>query len=296
MSVRARFDEVRSFDGTRLAWSSSGVGDLAVILANGIGCTDTYWTYLHPYLLEHGHRVVVWDYRAHGRSGPPANPDEVMMSSHARDLLAVAEAASVDRAVLVGHSMGVQTILEAYRIQPSLVAGLVPVAGPFEHPAQTFYGVPLLHYLIPFIELSVTPVPLLTRAVWRSLTSQHELIYQLGRLGGMIGTGASKQLMAEYSAHAAELDPLVSFRMAKAMEEHSAKDVLPRIEVPTLVLAGAKDVMTPPQLAEEMAATIPDSRLEILPEGSHTLPIDDPDWVNPLVEGFVSEIEKAEAA
>jgi pimeloyl-ACP methyl ester carboxylesterase len=84
--------------------------------------------------------------------------------------------------------------------------------------------------------------------------------------------------------------------MAKAMEEHSARDVLARIEVPTLVLAGAKDVMTPPQLAEEMAATIPDSRLEILPEGSHTLPIDDPDWVNPLVEGFVSEIEKAEAA
>lgn len=50
--------------------------------------------------------------------------------------------------------------------------------------------------------------------------------------------------------------------------------------------------MTPPRLAEEMAASIPGARLEILPDGSHTLPIDAPDRVNALVEGFVAEIER----
>lgn len=294
MAITGRFHEVRSFDGTSLAWTSSGDGDLAVILANGIVCTDTYWTFLYPYLAEHGHKVVFWDYRAHGRSGLPVNPNEITVGSHARDLLAVAEAAEVERAVLVGHSMGVQTILEAYRISPSLVAGLVPVAGPYEHPVKTFYGGPFLQYLFPLMELSVTPVPGLSTAAWRSLTEQHDLLYWSGRVGRLIGANASRQLMAEYFAHLSKLDPLISFRMAKAMGDHSAKDLLPEIEVPTLVLSGAKDVMTPPRLAEEMADAIADSRLEILPEGSHTLPIDEPERVNRLVEGFVSEIARAE--
>ena len=294
MAIAARFDEVQSFDGTRLAWSSAGDGDLAVVLANGIACSDTYWTYLHPYLVERGHKVVFWDYRAHGRSGPPVNPNEITLSSHARDLLAVADAAGVERAVLVGHSMGVQTILEVYRIFPSLVAGLIPVAGPYEHPAKTLYGVPFWHYLFPFMELSVMPVPWLTRAAWGSLTERADLLYWSGRAGRLISGRASRPLMAEYFAHLSQLDPLVSFRMAKAMGEHSARDLLSEIEVPALVLAGAKDVMSPPKLAEEMAEVIPNARLEILPEGSHTLPIDEPDRINRLVEEFVTEVERTE--
>ncbi len=296
MAIGGRFSDVRSFDGTSLAWTSSGDGEPAVILANGIACTDTYWTFLYPYLVQRGHRVVFWDYRGHGRSGDPANPNEITLSSHARDLLAVADAARVERAVLVGHSMGVQTILEAYRLSRSLVAGLVPVAGPYEYPAKTLYGVPFWHYLVPLMELSVMPVPWLTRTAWRSVTEQSELMYWSGRAGRLIGAQASRQLMTEYFAHLSKLDPLISFRMAKAMGEHSAKDLLPDIEAPTLVLTGAKDVMTPPRLGEEMAEIIPNARLEILPEGSHTLPIDEPDRFNRLVEEFVSEIEHAERA
>lgn len=292
MAIKGRFRSVSSFDGTKLAWTSSGDGDIAVILANGIVCTDTYWTFLHPYLVERGHKVVFWDYRAHGRSHLPANPNEITLSSHARDLWAVADAAGVERAVLVGHSMGVQTILEAYRLAPSRVAGLVSIAGPYEHPDKTFYGGPMLHHLLPFLELSAMPVPSLTRAVWRSLTEQADLLYWSGRVGRMIGGNASKQLMAEYFAHLSKLDPLICLRMVKAMGDHSAKDLLHAIQAPTLVLAGAKDVMTPPRLAEEMAEAIPNARLEIIPEGSHTLPIDDPDRVNQLVEEFVSDVER----
>ncbi len=298
MAIRGRFHSVRSFDGTRLAWTSAGgdEGGLAVILANGIVCTDTYWTFLYPYLAEHGHKVVFWDYRAHGRSQPPANPNEVTLTSHARDLWAVADAAGVERAVLVGHSMGVQTILEAYRSSPSRVVGLVAVAGPYEHPARTFYGAPILQSLLPFMELSVTPAPSLTRAVWRSLTEQGDLLYWSGRVGRMIGDNASRELMREYFAHLATLDPLICFRMVRAMGDHSAKDLLPEIDVPSLVLAGGKDVMTPPNLAREMAAAIPDARLEILPDGSHTLPIDDPDRINHLVDEFVSDVERGAGA
>jgi pimeloyl-ACP methyl ester carboxylesterase len=294
MALRARFHDVESFDGTRLAWTSSAEGDLAIILANGIGCTDTYWTRMYPYLAKRGHKVVFWDYRAHGRSDAPADPKEVTLTSHARDLWAVAEAAGADRAVLVGHSMGVQTILEAYRLEPERVAGLVPIAGPYEDPAKTFYGGPYWQYLFPFVELSVVPVPWLTRTAWRVLTEQSELLYWSARAGRLIGAKASKRLMDEYFAHLAKLDPMIMFQMAKAMRNNSAKDLLPEITVPTLILAGAKDVMTPPKLAEEMAEAIPNARLEMFEDGSHTLPIDEPARVNALVEEFVCELAQAE--
>lgn len=291
MAIEAEFRCTRSFDGTELAWTAGGVdGEPAVVLANGIVCTDTYWTYLFPHLVEQRRQVVCWDYRGHGRSGPPANPNEVTIGSHARDMWAVADAAGVERAVLVGHSMGVQTILEAYRLEPGRVAGLVAIAGPFEYPAKTFYGAPLLHYALPYLEFTATPVPSVTRAVWRSLTEQGDLLDRSGRLGRMIGSAASKELMAEYFAHLSELDPLLVLRMVRAMGDHTARDLLPRIEVPALVVAGTRDVMTPPRLAGEMAEAIPDARLEVVEGASHTLPIDEPDLVNRLVEEFVVEL------
>ena len=100
--------------------------------------------------------------------------------------------------------------------------------------------------------------------------------------------------MDEYFAHLAKLDPMIMFQMAKAMRNNSAKDLLPEITVPTLILAGAKDVMTPPKLAEEMAEAIPNARLEMFEDGSHTLPIDEPARVNALVEEFVCELAQAE--
>ncbi len=287
MSIRARFRDTESFDGTRLSWTSSGSGDVAVIFANGIVCSDTYWTFLYPYLAKRGHRVIFWDYRAHGRSDMPANPNEVSISAHARDLWAVADAAGVKQAVLVGHSMGVQTILEAYRLAPERVAAMVAIAGAFEHPIKTFYGAPFGHYLLPFMELSVMPIPGVTRALWRTLTEQGALMYWTGRVSQMIGGEASRELMEEYFTHVSTLDPVLVFRMVRAMSDHSARDVLPKVTVPTLVLAGAHDVMTPPSLATKMAELIPDAQVEVHADGAHTLPIDDPDWVNRHVDDFV---------
>lgn len=290
MGLTARFRRVASFDGTQLAWTARGTGAPAVIFANGIVCTDTYWTYLYPYLARRGHRVVFWDYRGHGRSEPPADPGEITLTSHARDLWAVADTAGVERAVLIGHSMGVQTILEAFRSAPQRVAGLVAIAGPYENPAKTFLGGPLWEYVLPVLELSMLPSPPVTRAVWRSLTGQGDLMTWSGRTGGLIGSQAPPELMAEYFAHLNQIDPLLAMRMAKAMAAHSAKDLLPEIDVPALILAGGKDIMTPPRLAEEMAEAMPRARLEILPEGSHTLPIDDPKWVNTQVAAFLREL------
>lgn len=285
MGLSGTFHEIESFDGTRIAWASWGHGP-TVILANGIACSDTYWTYLVPDLVRSGFEVLFFDYRGHGRSGPPANPNEILVTAHARDLWAVADAAGVKNGLVVGHSMGVETALEAYRHAPTRVAGIVAIAGTYQHPLNTLYSTAAGTWLLAALELAAEPIPWLTRIAWRVVGANTTAPLVAGRLARMIGPDADSDLMHEYFRNVAAIDPLLLLRMFRGLQLHTARDLLPDIEVPVMILAGARDVLTPPRLARAMAMQLADVRLEVLPTGTHTLPIDSPGDVNGLVADF----------
>ena len=64
--------------------------------------------------------------------------NKLIMKSLADDLRSILDAIKVDRAVLLGHSLGCQTIFEFYRQYPDRVVGLVPMLGAYGKPAETF--------------------------------------------------------------------------------------------------------------------------------------------------------------
>jgi pimeloyl-ACP methyl ester carboxylesterase len=63
---------------------------------------------------------------------------------------------------------------------------------------------------------------------------------------------------------------------------------LPRLRLPTLVAAGAEDALTPPHLAEEMAAAIPGARLAVLPGCGHLPPMEDPAATTALLRDWLA--------
>jgi pimeloyl-ACP methyl ester carboxylesterase len=138
---------IRSFDGTKIRYTLLGPPTAPfVAFCAGFLCPDTYWRYLVPALVD-SCRVLVWNYRGVGVSELPRWPgyhayaisdDELGIEASARDLEQILEAEGIDRCVLVGHSMGAQVILEAYRRHPEHVAGLVSIAGAYETPLRTF--------------------------------------------------------------------------------------------------------------------------------------------------------------
>ena len=289
--IEEQITHIKSFDGTDIATAAWGDKNApTVILSNGICCTDTYWTYLQPLLVAAGYRVVFFDYRGHNRSGRPGNPNEVGLPSHARDLWAVADHHGVKEAVLVGHSMGVQTIFEAYRQHPDRVKGLVALAGPFEYPLDNLYMTPVGAVMLAGLGLTLRRAPTPVRLGWEFMGRDNRFVLNASRVVGLIGRHADKELEAEYFDKVSNLDPLLAVKFFEGMQVHSARDVLPRCEVPVLQVAGSRDMLTPMPLQREMASLLPDVQLEVLRGVTHTLPIDEPETVNGLIMDFLAKI------
>src|SRR5262245_13521115 len=155
-------------DGSPIYYRVLGeAGGVPFVLSDGIGCDGFIWKYLLQQTAESP--IVHWHYPGHGKSPPPNDRRRVSMPDLADDLACVLDAAGVDRAVVAGHSMGVQVSLEAYRRHRARVAGLVLICGSYGHPLRTFHGRRTLETLLPWISRVINRAPNLVGAVWRTL-------------------------------------------------------------------------------------------------------------------------------
>jgi pimeloyl-ACP methyl ester carboxylesterase len=114
-------------DGAKIHWTSKGSGNPTVIFVHGWTCDDTSWNAQVP-IISQSRRVITLDLPGHGRSGSPSS-GTFSMELFARAVEAVRNEAKVDRAVLVGHSMGTPVIRQYALMYPQRVSALVLVDG-----------------------------------------------------------------------------------------------------------------------------------------------------------------------
>jgi pimeloyl-ACP methyl ester carboxylesterase len=276
-------------DDTPIYYRVSGRADgPAVVLSDGIGCDGYIWKYLERELGER-YRVVHWHYRGHGRTPPPRDRARVEIIDLADDLYAVLDAGAGEdaRAVLIGHSMGVQVSLEAYRRAPGRVRALVLACGSYGTPLRTFKGQRTLEQVLPFISFAVNRIPGVVSNVWRSVLPT-ELAFQVATLLEINGQLIRREDFFPYLEHMAKVDVRLYLQMLAAAGRHSARDVLEQVEVPTLIITGDRDGFTPAWLSDEMQRLVPRSELYTVESGSHTAPIERPAEVNATVLGFLA--------
>ncbi len=114
-----------------LAGDDAGEGT-PVVLLHGLTATRRYVVMGSKALERAGHRVVAYDARGHGRSGPAPAADAYGYDDLASDLEAVLDDRGIERAVLAGASMGAHTLLAFALAHPDRVAGLVVVTPAFD--------------------------------------------------------------------------------------------------------------------------------------------------------------------
>lgn len=270
-------------DGAQLSVRVTGqrVGP-AVVLCDGVGCDGYVWRYLRQ-SLDKKCRVVHFHYRGHGQSEVPADRGTLTIEQAARDLWTVVDAVGFDQVVLIGHSMGVQVLLEAAHLHPGRTAAIVPICGAFERPLDTFQGTDWGARLLPLVSGAALRWQDGLRRLWQRAVPT-ELAYQLAVATEINPRMIRRDDFLPYLRHMSRMDPIVFIEYLQSVAGHSARPWLPALTMPALVVAGTQDHFTPVGLQKELAATLPNAELCIVPGGSHTAPLELPEMVELRLE------------
>ncbi len=286
MSAVVRVGTAETDDGATLSWRADGEGRTALVCSNGIGVSTFFWRRLSQHFAA-THTIVTWDYRGHGQSPVPEHPEDLTVALCARDLWRVADSAGVDGAVLLGHSMGTQVCLEAYRLHPGRVLAFIPVLGAAGRVFESFPGGAALQPLLRvFTELGMANAALAERALRAALRlpGVWEAVKALGIVHPDL---CPREDFEPYFAHLAQLDLRGYFALARDLLSHDASELLPEVRVPTLVVAGERDLFVPIERSRELAARIPGAELLVLREGSHAAMVEQPELFVLAIERFL---------
>jgi GMP synthase-like glutamine amidotransferase/pimeloyl-ACP methyl ester carboxylesterase len=278
-------------DGTPIFYNRVGHGDPAVLMCAGIGCAQFAWKHMVP-SLRRDHTVIRWHYPGHGKSPPPAGwpgarSPRLSIEGLADDAIRVMDHAGLERAVLFGHSMGVQVVLEAWHRHPSRVQGMVLVCGSYGRPLTTFHDSAALHVAFPFFYRLVRVIPSLSRKVWTGVL-RHEVAYRFATTVEVNGRLVKRPDFKPYFDEISAVDAVLFTEVLSHAAEHSAEGFLRRINVPTLIVAGEHDTFTPQWLSRDMHVSIPGSEMLNVPTGTHTAPIELPELVELRLEKWLA--------
>ena len=136
--------------------------------------------------------------------------------------------------------------------------------------------------------------PQATELIWR-IAAGGELAYQIATHLEVNGKLVHREDFTPYFKHLSSMDPRLFLGMLRHASEHTAFDFLPKVDVPTLIVAGTEDTFTPYWLSEEMHDRIPGSELLTVPGGTHVSPIEHPELIALRLEKFLAGIPQKSA-
>lgn len=217
-------------------------------------------------------RCIAFDVRGLGQSRPA---DHAFMLEHiVDDLLAVLDALSVQRAVLCGLSMGGYVALRAVERAPERVSGLLlaDTQASSDKDAAKLARAEGLRALLSGGLARYADAQLERLLSARTRKSQPQLI------------AALKQMITEGNAHG------VAASLVALATRTDVTASLPRIAVPTRVIVGQDDAVTPESAARALSEAIPGADLHVLPGAGHLSNLEAPDAFNKLLLEHLSRV------
>ncbi len=257
----------------RLSYALAGpTGAPAVVFVNGLGGLRQSW-FSQVRALAGSHQVLTYDGRGIGGSECGGVPFHI--PDLAADLLALLDHLALERALLVGISMGGRVVQSLALRRPERVSGLVLVATSCGGPSETAAA--------PGALAALRDSAALDAGAWLQRTAR--VIF-----GARFVEENQRYLAAFAQGRAARpIDHELLERYWNANEGFDVEDRLPDLACPTLVIHGADDRLNPVQNSELIARLIPHARLEILDHLGHSPHIEDPGVFNALLVEFVTQ-------
>ena len=252
-------------NNTGMHYVESGQGS-PLLLLHGVGGSHEMWLPIVPDLAK-SHRVIAADHRGHGASDKPRG--SYTISLFCADWLSLMDALKVDRAHLVGLSMG----------------GAIAMRLAVEHPGRVRSLVLVDTWAFPHPDFLALLRQRLERLASGDLSAYAEAA--IPQVYSEAFIAANPEALAQYRARVAKLNPDSVRSAVEACMTHDMRGRQAEITAPTLVVVGSEDRLTPPYHSKYLARTIPKARLEVILGSGHIPHLERPREFLKLVTEFV---------
>jgi 3-oxoadipate enol-lactonase len=247
--------------GPALGYSEAGGGEKTpIVFLHGVGSDKFVW---RPQLDHFGteRHAIAFDYPGYGDSDPAA--EGTTRDDYAAAILSALTALGVNRAHVCGLSLGGVVAIAMHQLASESCASLI-LADTFAHHPDG----PAIYE--------------------RSIAGSTDLRAMAeSRVDLLLAQPADPAVRAEVVATMAAIDPAAYRIGAEAVWLADQRDRASAIRVPALVLCGAEDKITPPELSTALARLIPGARYELIERAGHLSNRERPDDFNRLVEAFI---------
>lgn len=233
-----------------------------LVFLHGVGSDKSVWDFQVKELSKN-RRVVAFDYAGYGESDLPAK--DLTREEIAAQIFAAMDALRIEKAHVCGLSFGGAIALEMFAQNPHRLRSLILADTFAEHPE----GGQIVERTLAAIETF----------------SMREFAER--RVEMLLMPQVSDEIKSNVIETFARI-PKQTFQWAsRAVWLANYRNLLKKINVPTLVLVGASDKIAPPALAERLAGNIKDARLEIIENAAHLCNLDQPEKFNRLIRAFL---------
>jgi 3-oxoadipate enol-lactonase len=252
-------------NGYDIGYAEAGGGTATpIVFLHGVGSDKSVW---RPQLEHFGRtrRAIAFDYPGYGDSDPA--PRGTTRDDYADAIISAMHELGVDRAHVCGLSLGGVVAIAMHHADAKRCASLVIADSFAVHPEG--------------------------RAIYeRGIAASDNLRAMAeARVDVLLAQPADPALRREVIETMARIDPAAYRIGAEAVWLADQRERAQEIDVPTLALVGDQDLITPPELSNELVDLIPDARMQVIAGSGHISNAERPEEFNALVGAFIRGVD-----
>jgi pimeloyl-ACP methyl ester carboxylesterase len=256
---------VTASDGVATGARRAGAHGPAIAFVHGVGSTAAIWD---SQLAAFGDRFRCFavELRGNGVPKPEPDPSAITREGFARDVLAVADAAGIDRFTIVGCSLGGVIAFELWKTMPQRIDAMAIVGSFARYPNAQVYA----------------------DGVKEALRAAGDMPAFAAQRAGKLGLPPARLRETIDQMACKDVTSYAASTQATWTGDYTA--VLPTIDVPVFVTCGEHDAIAPLALSQEIHRGIAHSRLKVIENAGHVANADAPERFNALLRDFLAEV------
>jgi non-heme chloroperoxidase len=254
----------------------------------GLVCSNHHWKFQIDHFDKHDYQILIHDYRGHFQSSGNNQLEKITFKQIAQDIRGLCQFLKIEKAIMLGHSMGVNICLQLAKDYPELVSSMVLISGTFMPVKDIMFDTNIMEFLTPLALTGLEKYPQFMKKVW-STGGMNPLIREIIHTTGFNRQMVSKEFIEIYLNRMGQLGVDMFFQLFKEMTVQNITSSLDQMKIPVLIMGGHNDNVIPNHLQRTLASLLPNSETYFLKTGSHVPQADFPELLNERIDLFIQQ-------